>query len=165
MFLERQLPVLCEPQGARGDRDQRESDHRAKDRRATERRGRARVFDGCIHERHSILEVLEIFELKSLGVGPDHGYVADEELYPDRCPACFRTVEPHGLRRNANLNGHDVARAFYTCTADHDHRHVGWWTDWRDFVPFERVRIVDPSTGGDATTWGGMLLPPQPALR
>ena len=112
-----------------------------------------------------IPEVLRIFQLKSLRLAPDHGYVADEELFPDRCLACWRTVEPHEVRRNADVNGHDVARAFYTCTADHDHRHVDWWTDWRDFVPFERIRIVDPSVGGDAMMWGVMLLPPQPALR
>jgi len=91
--------------------------------------------------------------------------MADEELYPDRCFACWRTVEPHEVWRNADLNGHDVARAFYTCAAHHDLAHVDWWTDWRDFVPFERMRILDPSLGDGETTWGGMLLPPQPSLR
>jgi len=91
--------------------------------------------------------------------------MAHEELYPDRCFACWRTVEPHEVWRNADLNGHDVARAFYTCTADHDLSRVDWSTDWRDFVRFERFRIVEPSLGDGGTTWGGMLLPAQPALR
>ncbi len=95
----------------------------------------------------------------------DQGCMADEELYPDRCFACWRTVDPHEVWRNADLNGHNVARAFYTCTADHDLSHVDWWTDWRDFVPFERIRILDPSLHDQGTTWGGMLLPTQPALR
>jgi len=42
---------------------------------------------------------------------------------------------------------------------------VDWWTDWRDFVPFERIRILDPSLDDQGTTWGGVLLPTQPALR
>src|SRR5690349_16784080 len=40
--------------------------------------------------------------------GADEGCMADEELYPDRCFACWRTVEPHEVWRNADLNGHDV---------------------------------------------------------
>ena len=91
--------------------------------------------------------------------------MANEELYPDRCFACWRTVDPREVWRNADLNGHDVARAFYTCTADHDLSHVDWSTDWRDFIPFERFRIVDPSLDDGGTTWGGMLLPAQPAQR
>jgi hypothetical protein len=43
--------------------------------------------------------------------------------------------------------------------------HVDWWTDWRDFVPLERIRIPDPSLADGGTQWGGMLLPAQPALR
>jgi hypothetical protein len=42
---------------------------------------------------------------------------------------------------------------------------VDWWTDWRDFVPSERIRILDPSLGDGGTTWCGMPLPLQPSLR
>lgn len=88
--------------------------------------------------------------------------MAEEPLYADRCFVCWRTVEPREVWRNPDLNGHDVARAFYTCVAEHDLPHVDWWTDWRDFSVLERIRITDPSMGdvNAGTTWSGTPLPP-----
>lgn len=83
-----------------------------------------------------------------------------DSSYVDRCFACRRETPPREIFGPSTISGVVLARAFYTCEADHEQiPHADWWTDWHDDTVRERIMICDPSLGDvGGTTWSGVEL-------